>query len=69
MWSTANTRPAPCSLALSDREEPDRAAAEDGDDVTGLDLGETRCEPRRREDVREQQRIVVADLVGQLDAA
>ena len=40
--STAKTRPAPSSLALTIANRPDRPAAEDRDRVAGLDLGQRR---------------------------
>ena len=59
-------RPAPFSLRAGDGELADRAAAEHGHGVAGLDLRELRTEVAGREDVREQDRLVVAHAVGQL---
>ena len=65
--STAKTRPAPSSLALTIGEQADRAAAEDADRVARLDLGHVGPEVPGREDVGEQDRLVVGHLGGQLD--
>src|SRR5207302_5135080 len=44
----------------------DGAAAKDGDGVAGLDAGQLGAEVRGREDVREEDRLLVGHLVGKL---
>ena len=49
-----------------DCELADRTAAEHADDVARLDLGDVGSHVTGRKDVREHDRLVVGDLVGQL---
>src|SRR5690606_28039710 len=52
-----------------DGELVHRAAAEHGDGITGADLRHFRAEVAGGEDIREQDRLVVGDGVGNLDQA
>ena len=52
-----------------DREQADRAAAPDRDGVAGLDLRILRRHPAGRQDVRQEQHLVVLDAVGDDDRA
>ena len=47
-----------------DREQPDRAAAPHGDRVAGLDVGIDRGLPAGRQDVGQEQDLVVLEAVG-----
>src|SRR4051812_7615628 len=51
----------------ADRHLPDRAAAPDRDRVTGLNVGLHCRLPAGREDVGEEQQLLVVDAVGHLD--
>ena len=53
-------------LGAGDGELSNRPAAEHGHDVALFDLGDVGPEIARREDVREQNGLIVADLVGKL---
>src|SRR4051794_33844088 len=57
----------PEQLRADDGEQPDRSAAEDANRVALLDLGDIGTEIPCREDVRQKDRRVVAQLIGQLD--
>ena len=56
-------------LGAGDGELTNRPAAEHGDGVAAFDLGEVGRHEAGREDVGEEDGLVVADLVGQLDEA
>ena len=53
----------------ADRELADRAAAPDGDRVAGLDVAEIRRHVAGREDVRQEQHLLVGQPVRHLDRA
>ena len=65
MWSTANTRPAPRSFALVDTHLADRAAPEYDNRVARTDLCQLCAEVAGGKDIREQDGLVVSDLVGE----
>ena len=50
-----------------DAEDAHRTRAEHGNGVALADVGQRGAEPAGREDVREQDRLLVGDLVGQAD--
>src|SRR5919199_2391743 len=52
-----------------DGELPDRPGAEDGDHLPALDLAELGAHVARREDVREEQHLLVREVVLDLDRA
>ena len=52
-----------------DREQPDRAAAPDRDDVAGFDVRIFRTHPAGGQDVGQEQHLVVVDAVGDDDGA
>ena len=52
-----------------DREQPHGPAAEHGDVVARVDLGEIRAEVAGGEDVGDEDRLVIADLLGKLHHA
>ena len=49
------------------REQPDRAAAPDRDDIATFDLGVLRCHPAGRQDIGQEQHLIVLDAVGDDD--
>src|SRR5215213_9919139 len=67
--SPSTARPRPLEQGAVDGELAHRAAAEHGHDVALADLGQPGPEPGRWEDVRQHDRLVIGDLVGQLDQA
>ena len=60
------TRSAPSRRALGDRELADRAGAPDGDHLAGLDVAHLRAHVAGREDVGEEQHLLVGEAVGTL---
>ena len=65
----AITRSAPSSQALLDGELPDRPAAPDRDGVARLDVAVLGRHVAGREDVGEEQDLLVGQSVGDLDRA